>query len=592
MPDQEVHRFGQSYQQSFLMTSGGEMISKFKWIILGACLAAGMLAVVRASEVCTITGEIIDKATGNKLANVDVILTTMQGGMPRGIRTDADGKYTFSMVYPPGKYKITVSLQGYNTVEQTDVWLAINDTKIVIPPLGLDRATGPATTLTVEGKAAVVNTSDAARKWTVDERTVSTLPLSGVRTFDVLAFLAPGVAQVPQSAGSGPGVGPGVGTAGQYSVNGQRGRQNNFLVDMSDNNDQDVGVRRQWYVSLVPQSIESIEQFQVITGFYQAEFGRNSGSIVNVVSKTGGNALHGSIYGYLNQQNLNARNPFDQMDGPAPGKSPARRSQFGIAAGGPFVPDRSFWFGSFERQRIKDRPERHFAVPGADERTYFGVSPLRPSATPGVSELERYFANAGYYLPGTAGAAVWSLFPLPNNPGGPYGINTYTEQMNGDGAGSIFSLKTDHKFSSAHSFTGRYNFTDDGLNIPVTGSGIHSSIKPETRTQNLSLFLNSIFSSRTANQLRVSYGRTNLDFQEVAGSPLLFGSTNTSELLALFPGNDSVRRALTTPIQANFGRGTYGPFGSTGALGQLLIRPYSPLGVDVYNFPQARINNT
>ncbi|MFH1574229.1 MAG: TonB-dependent receptor, partial [Acidobacteriota bacterium] len=483
-----------------------------------------------------------------------------------------------------------VSLQGYATVELTDIWLAINETKVVIPPLALERVTGPAATLTVEGKAAVVNTSDAARKLTLDERTVSALPLAGVRTFDALAFLAPGVAQVPQSAGTGPGVGPGVGTAGQFSVNGQRGRNNNFLVDMSDNNDQDVGVRRQGYVSLIPQSIESIEQFQIITGAYQAEFGRNSGAIVNAISKTGGNTVHGSVYGFLTDSRLNARNPFDQLDGPAPEENAYRRAQYGFAVGGPFSQNRSFWFGSLERQRILDRPERHFSVPRSAERSWFGSSPFGP--------METDFTNAGYFLSGEAGRAIWSLVPLPNNPGGPYGANTFTERLNGDGDGTVFSLKTDHRFTDGHAFTARYNFTDDQVTLPVTGGGIRSGIRPDTRTQNISIFLNSVLTGSASNQLRLSYGRTRLDFQEVAGSPWLFGSTNTNFLASLFPPmpgvsiNDIIQKQLKTPIQADFGKGTYGPFGSTGALGQLSIHPYSPIGVDVYNFPQSRVNNT
>ncbi len=568
------------------------MTSTSRCFALAVFVVAGMLAPMRAADVCTVTGEILDKASGQKLADVTVILTNMRTGVPRGTLTDVSGKYVLTAVYPPGQYKIMVSLKGYATVEVTDIWLAINDTKVVIPPLALERAAGPSTTLTVKGKQAVVNITDSARKETVDQKTFSMLPLSGIRTFDELAFLAPGVAMVPQSAGTGPGVGFGVGTAGQFSVNGERGRNNNFLVDMSDNNDQDVGVRRQGYVSLIPQSIESIEQFQIITGTPQAEFGRNSGSVVNVISKTGGNTIHGSVYGYLTDSKLSARNPFDQADGPAPGKNQYRRSQFGFSAGGPFVQNRSFWFGSLERQRILDRPERHFAVATDSQRGYFGASPLTPSSIPGVSQLEKYFADSGYYLPGVAGAAIWNLVPRANNSGGPYGANTYTELMNGDGAGTIFSLKADNKLTDKHSFTARYNFTDDQLTVPVTGGGIHSSVRPETRTQNLSLFLNSVFSSNTTNQLRVSYGRTNLAFQEVAGSPLLFGSNNTAELSALFPNVDYLQKPLTTPIKANFGRGTYGPFGTTGALGQMIIRPFSPLGVDVYNFPQSRINNT
>src|SRR5205807_2082928 len=127
--------------------------------------------------------------------------------------------------------------------------------------------------------------------------------------------------------------------------------------------DQDGCVRRQGYVSLVPQSIESIENYQIITSNYPAEFGRNSGSIANAVSKSGENKVHGSLYEYFTNDKLSARNFFDQNDGPAPGQSRYRRSQYGFAAGGPFVKDKSFWFASFEQQRILDRPERHFSVP-------------------------------------------------------------------------------------------------------------------------------------------------------------------------------------------------------------------------------------
>src|SRR5207244_10549264 len=133
------------------------------------------------------------------------------------------------------------------------------------------------------------------------------------RSFDDFALLAIGVAPPPQTLGSvaGPGVGAGVGSAGQFSVNGLRSRANNFTVDGSDNNDEDIGVRRQGFVALVPQPIESIQEYQLITLLAPAQFGRNIGAQVNAVSKSGGNQTHGTVYGLFNSSQLNSRKFFD-----------------------------------------------------------------------------------------------------------------------------------------------------------------------------------------------------------------------------------------------------------------------------------------
>jgi hypothetical protein len=231
-----------------------------------------------------------------------------------------------------------------------------------------------------------VNIADPMRKMVLDPQALRTLPVSGVRTFDRLALLAPGVYEVPASGGTGPGVGAGVGTGGQFAVNGQRGRANTFLVDGSDNNDQDVGVRRQGFVTLVPQSMESVENYQIITSNYPAEFGRSSGAVANAVSKSGENTVHGTLYGYHTNQSLMARNFFDQADGPAPHESPYKRSQYGLAIGGPLKKDSTFMFFSFESQSIKEYPEKHFSVPTLAQRGFFGVSPLMDSNNDGIDD--------------------------------------------------------------------------------------------------------------------------------------------------------------------------------------------------------------
>src|SRR5215470_7433615 len=113
----------------------------------------------------------------------------------------------------------------------------------------------------------------------------------------------------------GPGVGFGIGTAGEFSVNGARARSNNFTIDGSDNNDPDVGVRRQGFVALVPQPIESVKELSVSTMLWDAELNRDFASQANAVSRYGSNKFHGQAYGFLSDSSLNARNFFDETGG-------------------------------------------------------------------------------------------------------------------------------------------------------------------------------------------------------------------------------------------------------------------------------------
>src|SRR5581483_1014083 len=319
----------------------------------------------------------------------------------------------------------------------------------------------------------LTNIGDATRRANADERQVATLLLAGVRSFDDFALLAPGVAPPPQVKGvAGPGIGAGIGTAGQFSVNGQRARSNNFTVDGSDNNDEDVGVRRQGFVTLVPQSIESIKEFQIVTQLWDAELGRNIGSQVNAVSKSGTSLVHGTLYGFFNHDALNARNFFDYtsdkaqsypltvragladgsaqivpvlLDGvpvvqpnPSGGEDQYRRHQSGVAIGVPISkkyfgplgsgdPARTFFFGSLERQDIRARQETHFSVPTVAQRGFLGFG-----AT-GFTPKDRNGVQRRLYSSDVAGDDVFSLFPFPNNPIGPYGENTFTQVLSADG---------------------------------------------------------------------------------------------------------------------------------------------------------------
>jgi hypothetical protein len=404
-----------------------------------------------------------------------------------------------------------------------------------------------------------------------------------------------------------------------------RSRSNNFTIDGSDNNDEDIGVRRQGFTSLVPQSVESVQEFHVITLLPEPQFGRTPGAQVNAVSRSGGSQYHGTAYGFFTNQSLKARDVFDLEGGPerfpitvqsdpnttvsvngsalAPlnpveGENPFQRSQLGLALGGPIVGQNLTFFASFEHQRVKARRESHFAVPTVAERG-LNVLGVGPTGDRGIEE--------GAFRGGATSAlgdAFFSLFPFPNNPRGPYGPNTYTEVLPADARGDVLSGKIDRQKIQAlgkeHSVTGRYNFTDDHTTLPVTGGALFSSLNAKVRTQNLSLFVDSLLSSKLTNQIRLSYGRTSLRFaalSETGRDKLIDTTVKDSE-------GRNIPFLLNAKILENDSRperlGRYSSVGDPtkdtteeviGPLGQLVVTGYSPVGVDVYNFPQSRVNN-
>lgn len=590
---------------------------------------------------------------GAGLANILVRATNLETGNQRTARTNTEGWYTINLL-PVGAYSVTAEKEGLVPKNNGgSVKVQLNDKRqfvpdiVLVPPASLQPVavtpppTDPASANPTPTPAPVTRVPggqltsklDATRRSNADETQLLGLPLADSRTFDVLATLAAGVAPPPQVNGvAGPGIGAGIGTAGQFAVNGQRARSNNFTVDGSDNNDEDVGVRRQGFTALVPQSIESVKEIQIVTSLWDAEAGRSSGSQVNAISRSGSNQVHGTLYDFFNHDSLNARNFFDYTtDGvtsfplttlgynsfqngqpvgtrtvpvqyrnsglenpfpivqanPVQGKDQFQRQQGGAVIGFPLRKDKTFFFGSFERQQIKARQEQHFSVPTVAQRGFLNFGASGFQARTSDNKTVRFDPTF------VAGDAIFSLIPFPNQPNGPYGANTFTQVLPADAAATNFSLKLDHSFTAwgkAHTGTGRYNFTDDKRIVPSVGGAIFSSIIPKVGTQNLSLYLNSEWSSNLASQLRASYGRTRLRFTE---------KRDPYQVTPTFLPNEG--SLLNAPLIGNFSSptepATYSGSSRTsnnqiGTLGQVIIAPFSPVGLDVFLFPQARANNT
>ncbi len=698
--------------------------------LLALCASLGSIARAQTQTTGAIQGLVYESGTKAPIARALVRVVKEGNGLVRTTLTNADGVYFVGML-PPGFYTVSASREGYENDPQSltnNFPIRLSRTnQVQPPPISLRRAGAAApapTPALASGRAnddsaaeRLVNTLNAARGGNFDQRQLNTLPLPGVRTFETLAFLLPGVAPPPQplSGTVGPGIGAGIGTVGQFSVNGSRSRSNNFTIDGSDNNDEDIGVRRQGFVSLIPQSIESVQEFQMFTHLWDAANGRNTGSQVNAISQSGSNSIRGSAYGFFNHDALNARNFFDYSAGgspgfpleartfsritgtndcqpggvrtadgcsyiaallddvtgaptpiiqpnPSEGEDPFRRFQGGFTLGGPFAKKffgplgssgeaRTFFFTSFERQETRARQETHFSVPTVADRGFLG-SGASGFRIPGlttlrVSTVVQTNPNGNCQGPNpssptglcpadalpiirptfTAGDSVFSLFPFPNNPVGPYGGNTFTQILDANGEGTVFSFKLDHNFKlfgadRQSTFTARYNFTNDERQIPAVANAVYSSIEPRIGTQNISLFLNSQITVRTSNQIRGSFGRTRLAFDPLR-DPSLPASQfaeadqqnsalllNSSRLLNLscfdLAGAPANLQSLCASLQGVSGlpRNRFGLYSSGGArqadtvennlgpIGQLIIAPFSPVGIDPFLFPQGRVNNT
>jgi Carboxypeptidase regulatory-like domain len=531
-----------------------------------------------------VQGKVVDRA-GNALRGAKVILAGLQTPVRGAALTNELGKYTIEDL-PPGPYIITAAWNGYEGRGLTSEPLTLDSEEVTASPLRLMEvllASSPSglaqgTSQVNDGGrlASTVHTVDVARVSNFSGGLFEALPIGGatsMRSFDEFAPLASGVAPPPYTPGArGPGVGFGVGTAGQFSVNGMRARSNNFSVDGSDNNDPDVGVRRQGFVALVPQPIESVKDFAIATLLWDTELGRNFGSQVNAVSNYGGNLFHGTLYAFFTDSRLNARNFFDYTGGASLGEDPFTRLQTGFAFGGPIRRDRTHFFLSYERQHISASNEQHFSTPTLRERTFAGAGGLPTTNGFGAGTLASTTIFGPFFDTTPLGRNVLSLYPLPNNPGGPYGVNTYTQVLPADGRGDVASFKLSHAWG-VNLLSARYNFTDDRRILPSVNRAIRSTLGSTTRSHNISLVLDSELSNDWFNQARFSFGRTALDFDERPGSPYIFGASSTESV----------------PL---YGMGSMVVTSQTGALGELLIVPYSPVGVGVETFPQRRASNT
>src|SRR5882757_8356081 len=364
-------------------------------IVLSLCLICSTLTSAQSTG-GRILGRVAD-ASGAVLANVKVTLTHESTGTSSSTTTSDNGDYSFPQV-SVGVYRMELDLAGFKKNLQRNVNVDLNQVVTVNSVLQIGEAKE---TVEVTSEAPLVDTTSTQLGAVMDARQVSNLPLNSRDTYQLLQ-LQPGVQGV-----GGSDLFYGSNTAGAVSVNGGRGRSNNFNVNGGDSNDLFVNA------PAVQPTPDSIAEFRVLSNTFDAEYGRNSGAVINVVTKSGTNNWHGSVYEFLRNQSLNAKGYLDLR------RADDKQNQFGGTFGGPIKKDRTFFFASYEGRRVVHGISSDpVIVPTAAERTGdFSASPFDPSAVIGTQTFADIL-NARCGVGATVGASYNSLFPtnvIPTN---------------------------------------------------------------------------------------------------------------------------------------------------------------------------------
>ncbi len=482
-----------------------------------------------------ILGRVADP-TGAVLTGVKVTLVNEATGASRDTQTNDSGDYSFVEI-PPGGYRLEFEQTGFKKNVRKGVTLEVNQ----IVTLNMTMQLGAAAEIVdVTSEAPLVDTTSTQFGAVVDDRTVVQLPLNARDTYQFLQ-LQPGVMS---TSGSSNSIIYGSNSSGAVSVNGGRGRANNFSVNGGDANDQFVNL------PTVQPSPDSIQEFRVLTNTFDAEYGRNSGSVVNVVTKSGTNKWHGDIYEFFRNKVLNSRGYFDTT------KPQFNQNQFGGTFGGPIKKDKTFFFVSYEGRRIRQGvPSPVVTVPTVQQRPsatqafsdFSGLgSPFggtlangsvlnnRPGCDAAVNggapiadgtPYANIFANNQIPLACMDPTAVDLLQFVPTPAAGGNTIETVpTEPIRGD----QFTVRFDHTINSKQNLSVYYYFNDDstiqpfsffeeaGANVPGFGSAL------KERFQQWNISHTWTISNNVVNEFRFNYNREGqLTFQHPVNTELV-----------------------------------------------------------------------
>jgi carboxypeptidase family protein len=431
-----------------------------KRVVLGLVVVASLLPRLAAAQAVTgtILGTVSD-TTGAAVPGATVTLTNLGTGLTRSMVTDSSGEYTVPSL-PTGKYRLVAELPGFRTVTMPDIDLGVDQHLRFNVQLSIGTVSE---TVTVSGSSPLVQISTSELGTTVSEEQIKTLPLNG-RNFVNLTRTVPGVVRgIPGANIDGAGSLAWRASA-SFSANGQRPRDNNYMLDGVDNNET-------WLQTVVLfPSVDALDEFKLQTSTYSAEFGRSLGGVVNLQIKSGTNALHGSGFEFLRNSRFDENNYFNDLAGRA--KPDFSQHQYGGTIGGPLVKDKTFFFFDYQGYHVNQ---------GA---TYLSTVPSAKMRQGDFSELNRIIYDPLTHLPfpgniipqdrwdPAARNILNQLIPEPDTGGTRSAsgqiINNYLINPTLERQDNQIDLKVDHMLSSANRFFGRYSYEKTHRVLPAT----------------------------------------------------------------------------------------------------------------------------
>ena len=442
----------------------------------------------------SIAGTVRD-ASSAVVPGATVTVTHVGTNAAQTVVSDGEGFYRAAAL-EPGTYVVTTELAGFRRVEQRDV---VVRTALETPlDVKLEPASvGETVQVTAEAATAGLNKTNPTIATSISARAIENLPLPGGRNINNLVLTVPNASSTTGQGG--------------YAINGNRPRNNNYMVDGSDNNDISVTIATS---QIVP---ESVAEFQVMQNPYSVEFGRNSGGQINVITKSGSNRFAGDVFDYYQTSGLNSRTNIEKVSNPDL-KTPAKliRHQLGGDIGGPVLRDKLFFFGLYQRdsQRPAERPSgTPVRIPTQAGFAALRNVPLREGQSAGSRQavLDRIGFLSDVLASNPAFRSINST--LVN------GVAIETGQTNlpiiDPSMYHTWLGRADFRPGSSDTITARYSLNDrvdDG--VAATGFGSRFMANQDLLDTNLALSNAHIFSSSMLNEFRFSFVRRNLDFPE------------------------------------------------------------------------------
>src|SRR5271166_2631642 len=478
----------------------GRRMSNLRKLALVLCAVVAGLNLVGYVEAQQITGSIrgtVLDPSGAIVQAATVTAKQTETGLTRVAITDRQGEYVL-VELPIGHYQLEVQAKGFQKYLQQGISLDVNETATVSIHLKLGSETQQ---VEVSANAALVQSTVSSLGQTVMEDEILDLPLDG-RNFSQLGTLQPGV--VPLT----PGLLEAGGSAreGQaYAVDGQRPESNNFLIDGADNvNSVDGGF-------VLKPPIDAIAEFKILSHNANAEFGRNTGSTTNIVTRSGSNSFHGAAWEFLRNDAMDSSDYFTHS------VQPLKQNQFGATFGGPILKDKTFFFGYYEGFRNRQGETVPATVPSLQERQGNFAEECTAGFNAGgmCANAQQQLTFFGMPVPfnrmtlftpiDPIATNVLPFFPLPNNGSNGF-IATQTLSENSD----QFGVRLDHYLSSADTLNFRYMYSSGPTTDPLSPVGANVPGFPVgeyDRAQNFVTQETHIFSPTTIGVARFSFLR-------------------------------------------------------------------------------------